>query len=178
MTFPVFIRLYIAKLIGFVAVPKLTAYLIWNLILQYDSVMPFNVYLGLIGFPIPYIALWYQYPHEFRYRKRGRKRFKAYFYYKTWRNFTFIPLLVFSIIIAILPDQFDWVMAIILPIHREIDYFVSKKLLAKSNEVLDESLQTSLTITVNVGYAEKIAIVLGTKASRFTSFCILAIDLC
>ena len=176
MTFPVFIRLYIGKLIGFVVVPKLTAYLIWNLILGYDSVMPFNVYLGLIGFPIPYMVLWYQYPLEFQYNKRGRRKFKAYFYYKTWLNFTFIPLLISTIIVGLLPDGFDWVVAVEFPIHREFLYFLTSKFLAKSTGILDESSQTIITIQVNIGYAFKLVAVLGTKASELTSFCIIAVD--
>ena len=176
MTFPVFIRLYIGKLIGFVVVPKLTAYLIWNLILGYDSVMPFNVYLSLIGMPIPYIILWYQYPLEFHHNKRARRKFKAYFYYKAWLNFTFIPLLILQIIVGLLPDGFEWVLAVVLLTNREIVYFVSSKLLAKSTGILDESSETIITIQANIGYAYKLATALGTQASELTSFCIIAVD--
>ena len=176
MMFPVFIRLYIGKLIGFVVVPKLTAYLIWNLILGNDSVMPFNVFLGLLGFPIPYMVLWYQYPLEFNYNKIGRRKFKAYFYYKAWLNFTFIPVLISTIIVGLLPDGFNWVLAVLLVTNREIVHFVSSKLLAKPTGILDESSQTIITIQVNIGYAYKEAAVLETKASELTSFCIIALD--
>ena len=67
-------------------------------------------------------------------------------------------------------------MAIVLPINREIDYFVSTKLLSRSTGVLDESEQTSIAITVNVNYAFHLSVILGTKASMLTSFCIIALD--
>ena len=176
MTFHVFIRFYVAKLIGFVVIPNLTQYLIWNFGLGHDNVMPFNAYLSLIGFPIPYVALWLQYPTELYYNKRGRRKFRSYIYYKFWRNFTWIPFLLSAIIVRVLPSEFQWVMAILLPINREIDYFISTKALSNSTGVLDEGAKISITMAANGSYAMHMAIAIGTKATTFTAYCIIAVD--
>ena len=176
MTFQVFIRFYAAKLMGFVVIPNLTEYLIWNVGLGHDNVMPFNSYLNLIGFPIPYVALWLQYPEELNYNKRGRRRFKAYVYFKIWRNFMVVPHLVSAIIVRILPSEFQWVMAILLPINREIDYFMSTKMLSNSTGALDEGAKATVTIAVNGLYARQMTIAIAGKANTFTTFAILALD--
>ena len=176
MTFQVFIRFYAAKLLGFVVIPNLIEYLVWNVGLGNDSVMPFNVYLGLIGFPIPYIALWLQYSMDLRYNKKGRRKFKAYIYYKIWRNFTTIQFLVSAIIVRNLPSEFQWVMAVLLPINREIDHFVSTKMLSNSTRVLDEGAKTAITISVNITFTMHMTIAIGTKATTFTTCAILAVD--
>ena len=176
MNFQAFAWLYFAKLLSFVFVPNITAYLFWNVFLGHNSVMPFNAYLGLIGFPVPYIALWIYYPHEFRNNKKGRRKFKAYMYYKCWQNFQFILKLVTAIIVKILPSEFQWVMAILLPMNREIDFHLSKTLLSKGPGLLDEDTKTSVTVTVNSRYALHVAITIGSKATTFTSCCILFVD--
>ena len=176
MTFQVFIRFYAAKLLGFVVIPNLIEYLVWNVGLGNDNVMPFNAYLALIGFPIPYIALWLQYPKELYYNKKGRRKFKAYIYYKIWRNLTLIPFLVSAIIVRILPSDFQWVMAVLLPINREIDHFVSTKMLSNFTRVLDESAKIAITISVNITYTMHMTIAIGTKATTFTTCAILAVD--
>ena len=176
LTFQVFGLLYVTKLLGFVILPNLAMYLIWNIALGNDNVMPFNAYLGLIGFPIPYIVLWYYYPKEFRFNTRGRRKFRAYLYYKVWRNFAFIPYLLSAIIIRILPYKFQWVLAILLPLNKEIDYYLSTKMLSKSIGLLDKSSIASITVTVNSVNALHVAITIGKKATTFTSCCILAVD--
>ena len=176
ISFQVFIRFYVAKLIGFVVIPNLIEYLIWNVSLGNDNVMPFNAYLGLIGFPIPYVALWLQYPQELYYNKRGRRRFKAYIYYKFWRNFSMIPYLVSAIIVQVLPSDFQWVIAILLQINREIDYFISTKMLSNSTGALDKGAKTTITIAVNGAYAMYMTVLIGTKATTFSACAIIAVD--
>ena len=176
MTFQVFIRFYAAKLLGFVVIPNLIEYLVWNVGLGNDNVMPFNAYLVLLGFPIPYIALWLQYPKELYYNKKGRRKFKAYIFYKIWRNLTLIPFLVSAIIVRILPSDFQWVMAVLLPINREIDNFVSTKMLSNSTRILNEGAKTANTISVNMTYAMHMTIAIGNKATTFTACAILAVD--
>ena len=176
MTFKVFVQLYVAKLIGYLILPKLTAYLIWNVGFGNDNVMPFNAYLGLIGFPIPYLALWMIFQQQLRYNNRGRRKFQAYIYFKFWRNFTFILFLVSNIIVRLLPSEFQWVMAILLPINREMDYMISTKILSNGPGLLDDGIKTALVVTVNSNYALHLAITIGTKATTFTSCCILAVD--
>ena len=176
MNLQVFVRFYLAKLISYAVVPNLIAYLIWNIGLGYDSVMPMNGFFKLIGFPIPYIAVWFQYPKEFRYKNRGRRKFKAYFYYKLWRNATIVLILVTKLIAGSLPSEFQLIMAVLLPITREIDYRVTTKILSKPTGFLDDNSKTSIAVTVNTTYAESLAMILGTTATRVTSFCILAVD--
>ena len=177
MTFQTFTWVYMLNLLTFIILPILTAHLVWNVALGHASVMPFNLLLFSIWLPFCYIILWVYYTKHICENKKGRQKFKAYMYYKCWLFiYSFLRFMI-SAIFKILPSECQWVMAIVLPLNRELDHQVSKTLLSKGPGLLDESTKTLVVIRVNSLYSMHVALAIGHRATTFTSCCILIVDL-
>ena len=177
MTFQAFTMVYMANLLTFIILPILTQHLVWNIALGHESVMPFNLLLFSIWLPVRYIILWVYYTKNICRKKIGRSKFKAYMYYNCWLFIYASLRFMISAVFKILPPEFQWIMAMVLPLNREIDYHVSKALLSKGPGLLNESTKTLLVIRVNSLYSMHVALAIGHRATNFTSCCILILDL-
>ena len=176
MTFHAFTWLYMANLVTLVLIPNLIAYLIWNLALGHDSVMPLNGLLSGSGFPANYIALWMYHTKAIGKNNKRRQQFRAYMYYKCWNLLNQFLIIIPTVIAQALPSEFQWVMAIILPLHREMNHHVSKHFLSKGPGLLDSASKTAVLVKVNSNYSVHVALAIGRQMTIFTSCCILMVD--
>ena len=155
-------------------------YIIWTASMGYNHPIP---YLGGILFIVLFIeqciAIWFQFPYQLRNKTDVRKRIWTYILYKVWLVFYGIQLMNINKIMTLLPLDMHWIMAILLPIHREMNLWVIDKLLQKSTDfgsTVPLIPKLTATVVVNTAHAGFVAMIIGSVASDITSYSILAVD--
>ena len=155
-------------------------FIVWTVWLGNNHPIPF---LGGIIFVVlsitQCIALWFQFPSQLRGKRNVRNRIWTFLLYRLWFRFYAVQALGLKTMMVMLPLQIQWVMAIILPIHRELNLWVIIKLLEKSTDYTTTvPLMPKLTATTlcNVGHASFVAMIISSMATDITSYSILAVD--
>ena len=137
--------------------------------------MPFTGILGYLSFFISVGAVWFTIPHEKRIEYEQRKQFKVYMAFNLLNNIIFYssPKL-FTAMLKKTPADFQWIMAFGLPIIREINSWLRRKIL---HCAFDKTRSNTMElIQINISYASYISVALGTFATKSTGYVILSMD--
>ena len=174
-----FVSLLSMTVLGSV-VPLIICRLTWTEFLGYNHPIPF---LGLLGFVFMnawhFMALWFEFPFEMRTDKDMRKKIIAYMLYRLWFIFHGIQLLGLNMGMGKLSLNWQWIMAVIFPLHREMNSLVLTKLLKITidyEKTLPFIPEIIVSISINIVHAFFAAVVISTLATRFTAYCILGVE--
>ena len=175
----VFLRLYSINVLSTI-LTVVMCYNIWTVWMGNIYPIPF---LGAIFYVVSNItqsvALWFQFPGHLRIEKNVRGRIWSYLLYRQWFRFYGIQLLGIKMMMSMLPLKIQWIVAIILPIHREMNLWVIFKLLEKSTDYnTTDPLIPKLTATalLNTGHAGSVATLISALSTDITAYSILAVD--
>lgn len=160
-------------------IPYCTSYLVWPVWLGYNHPIPL---VGLIcylsWYTTHYASIWFMFPKEMRKNKSENRKICAYILYRLWLFFIALQRMPLNAVIGMLEDS-QWIMAIVLPASREMNLWMLKQIwknwIDPSVNLLLISDVTS-TVLINMHHAVWATIVICTKTSRFTTYCILAAD--
>ena len=167
-------RLFLALALGFV-VPYFLCYLLWTIILDYNHPMPF---IALCAYPmtITYnIVIWFEFPVDLRRDKIFRKRIQAYMLTFIWAMLEHLVYAGLAILFVSLSSDMQWILAIIMPILRDLNIRVRRKLL--NRYAGDEKRMATIKVDCFIGicYSTFIAINLA-PASEITLLSVLAVE--
>ena len=155
-------------------------FLIWTVWLGYNNPMPF---VGMICYVITnlsqFIAIWYLFPKEQKTGEHYKKKIWAYIGYRLWQLFYVQQQLALKTVMMKLPLSLQWLVAFVVPVLRELNLTVLKKILKYAVDLdLFSLMKTRLTATITVFVINSfwIAIVVSSLASPATGYSMLAVD--
>ena len=159
--------------------PWCLCYLVWTFLLEKNHPMPFVGYFCYIfSYLTHFASMWFMFPNEMRETKKGRGKIFAYISYRILDFIIVLQRVVIGVIMGKL-KQIQWIMGIVLPLSREINLWLQKKIWKKLDKSGDDNLiifNLTATILINLQHACFVAITISTKASFSTTICILAVD--
>ena len=168
------VRLFFSCVLGFVA-PYCICYFIWTICLGYNHPLPF---IGFSVYPLWIVfmgRLWFEFPETFRKIKKFRRKIQAYMFYLLWLGFMGLQYSGLSSMLAMLPKQIQWTMAIIMPIIRWLNSHVLGKLMKISAGSNNPSAIFAMNTTISCGYSLYVAITLAS-ATEITLYWILGVE--
>ena len=152
-------------------------YVIWTYGLGFNHPLPFVGYLSLFPmFPAVFTTIWHRFPLEFRVNPVTRKRLISYLLYMSVFYFACMERNILNIIMVILPTDFQPIMAIVLPLTKELELSLLDKLVDKATNGKNRDAKLITSIEANANYSAFLAIALGQLATDTTLYCILAIE--
>ena len=152
-------------------------YLIWTHSYGYQYPIPFLAFPGLwLSKILGYIAIWFLFPRRVRQNKNLLKRMG-------WAILQSVLVNVYgtinTVIIGILrksSDEYQPLLAIVLPVWREIYVWVFIKISHKATDGDQCGSIIYLKFQTNVLYAIQLCIVLGSIATDVTSWVLIGVD--
>ena len=154
-------------------------YMFWTVLLENNHPMPFVGYILNICWMLPhYASIWFMFPNEMRKSSLKRRKILAYISYRLWLYSVTVQTIVLNTIRAKL-NQAQWIMAIVLPLYREMNIWVLRKIWKKWDNSGDSTFMIfnlTATVAMNLMHAFYVAITISTKVSQLTAICILAVD--
>ena len=158
-----------------------TSYFIWVYHLQFNPPVPllFQVWSLLTTWIASSVGIWCMYPSEINTRMEDKRNLVYFFLYSTWFDFilrTIQAEFLRKIYVLIVPEHFEWTMAIVLPTCRELNrriltYFVVKMGHTK-REITKVLVGSSLSAYFTIFISERLA-----SASTITVNCVLFVKL-
>ena len=154
-----------------------TGYAIWTYALHFRYPIPLNSYAvkGVQGIVV-LVLLWFLFPREWRKNNEFRKRLK---YLILTMGVTVDISLVYiglSKIFLALPTDYQWVIAIPLPLIREFNVWILTKLAKKSANGDMECVEITCAQIVGTEQAIYVTYMIGSLATTATSVALLATD--
>ena len=178
-SFKVFLRLYCLNSLTII-ITIVVCFIIWTVWMGNNHPIPFlGGILYVVSIITQCITLWFQFPYQLRIKNEVRDRIWAYLLYRLWFRFYGVQTIGLKTMMVMLPLEIQWIMAIVLPIHRELNLWVIIKLLEKSTDYTTTvPLIPKLTATtlVNLGHAINVAGIISSMATEITSYSILTVD--
>ena len=111
--------------------------------------------------------------------KIQRRKIIAYISYRLWLFFVSVQRQIINAIIGKM-KQGQWIMGLVLPLSREMNLSVMKRMwirLTKSEDDTRIIFNLTATVMINLQLAVWVAIVVTATASRLTICCILTSDI-
>ena len=153
----------------------LAYFVIFVLYLHYDPPLPFGGIIGYLSYYVSLTAIWYSIPHKKRIEPLVRKQFKIYLAYIGFNHVIFaIVFKLYTMIFKEAPADMQWIVAIGLPIIRDIGSWLRIKLLRLAFDERSSNLIN--LVAVNVGHTFYVSVALGTFATELTGYIVLSID--
>ena len=151
-------------------------YVLWTVHFEFNHPLPLlgalvtwlTTIFGMLGLRL---AL----PHDLMQKEEFRRKLRVYKIYYFWIVIFAILLEIVSTLFINLPSDFQFVVAFILPACRELNRYVTSKLVNKMMEQKDEEAYVLIGINVNAQNAFFIATRL-INAERATVACFVGVD--
>ena len=162
----------------FIFVTNAILKMIWKKILNYRPPMPFqpmitNSYAILFSC----LTLWYLFPAKWRQHIEFKERFK-YLVVALMTNFMLVNIdyIILGKIFTILPEKYQWVLAVTFPFLREFHIWIQLKLAYKASDADDTSVTISVSHNINTRHCVFLLVIFGTQATNLSSWFILGLD--
>lgn len=154
-----------------------STYLIWTYLLGLRYPMPFQgqicAYTMIFA---SCVTLWFQVPFSMRNDAKFRCRLKFFFLAYAFNFLIAIEYQGLSKIMTAVPPSYQFIVAIFLPIVREVNLRVQTKIAFKASGCQDSSVKITCIHNVNTRHSLFLAIVMGSTTSLLTSVVIIGID--
>ena len=153
-------------------------HLIWTTFLGYFEPFPFKCFLAFYtSFFIMLIRLWHLFPKVKRTDPIFLKRQNAFIYYLLWSSLVTFQLHGIGKMFDLVPLNFQWMLAIIVPLIKHMNDYVIGKLISKA-ATFDNIVDTKLLgkITTGLMFSFWIAVFLATSATQVTGYVLLSIN--
>jgi hypothetical protein len=152
-------------------------YLVWTILLRYPYPMPFNGYLtagtGMIVF---YIILWFEFPVHWRQNELLRKRLISCIFAITLNQGCIFQYALITKILLTVPANLQWIVALFLPLVRELNIWVGIKWASKSSGGDIPRTVIGCIHAVSTTHALFLTYTVGSNATNVTSSLLLVTD--
>lgn len=146
-------------------------YLVWVIILNCSTPMPFNgIGTATIMCPALVVAVWFGFPKELRVDQNFQKRFRYYIltiiiiYGNTWEY------VLIGQIFVIISKDYQWILALFMPLVREINGRIMTKVCLKGSGCNDYTVRLPCLHYIGARHAVFISIILGSVATKATTY--------
>ena len=143
---------------------------VWVYIIQYQNPVPFQGYiLYFITLITISLTIWYRLPEKMRKRTKISKRFQFYI-----MNLLYKPLRTFGYgfitkILQIIPSKYQWVIAMILPIIKELHIALLMRINRYALDGDSDGTSIYIAISSTIQHTAFLAFSIGSTASFITS---------
>ena len=177
ISFRVFIYLYLVGAISWMFAYSMT-YLVWTVLCGYNHPLPLSLAVVYIWFLVQYIALYVLFTRELSIRDEFRKKIRAFNVSRVYMIFNSSQFEFVTLLFNILPSEIQWILALLLPLLREINIHILSKILLKWPRVYDEKGNGKVLILIGSHsmHLLYVAIKMSHTTTRITSCLILIID--
>ena len=169
-----FATILVASNFGFILV-----HLVWSKMFGYFDPLPYQVQsAGNLSLLSLFFRFWYMAPKERRTEQNFRKRFKFFAFWYLWILFTSFQLSVVLVILGKIQSDSQWVIALLLPLKKEINGYIMNKFIIKA--ALSENLVEAkfmAKIANNLFYSVSFAIAV-TSVTKTTEYLLLGVSFC
>ena len=152
-------------------------YVVWALVLGFNHPIPFNFFMcGTFSFCCLLSLLWFHFPKTYRVDLTFKKKFRYYMLVQLLTLSYAWFHVALGLVFGAISHSYQWILALVLPLIREVQQIVLTKLCYKSTQCKDLSVTISVSHAVVARQALFLAIQMASVASTPTSFLILAFD--
>ena len=151
--------------------------IVWTRMIGLESPLPFQQ--GVVGVSIALVvilAIWYLLPQKWRKDQAYRKRYRYYTATHIYSAIMFYKYTVLGKIFTDIPDKYQWILSLTLPIIRELDIWIQEYLAHKAADANDTSVTISVSHNINTQHCIFLAVMIGSKATDLSSWIILGSD--
>ena len=175
-TMKIFVKTFFSLLICLV-VPNAIGERIFTKILNYNLPVPLHSNVSSIYLtPLAQLVIWYQFPKEWRKNKTFIRRFRFFIAAHWTQSLIFSEYTILGKLFIIIPEKYQWILAAVLPILREINTLVLPQLAYQSAGANDTSVTIAVAHFVNTRHVIFLSVTLGTAATDLSSWVILGSD--
>ena len=172
-----FFKLYFVTASSF-SLPYIVIYVVWKYGLEYRHPMPFIGQLcALIQSIVRPFAFWFLFPSSLRiHNTEFRRRLIAFTMLFPLR---FIMAIVYTRIastVIILPNKFQWCMAIVLPFLKKFNFWWTTKIGYKASGCIDLSAKLSMICAVTCTHSFILTLILGSNIAPVTAHLIMVAE--
>ena len=150
---------------------------LWMTIIGLNSPLPFMQSITGVSIALAIIpVIWYLLPQKWRKDHGYRKRYRYYTATHIYSAIMFYKYTVLGKIFTDIPDNYQWILSLILPIIRELDIWIQEYLAHKAADANDTSVTISVSHNINTQHCIFLAVMIGSKATDLSSWIILGSD--
>ena len=167
-----FVILWLAGISAlFTVVPS--AYIPWFWY-GYSGPFPFGGLIqGYITIICMYVSLYYCFPNKWRAEKNFRKRFTFFIVAISLTNLLTLQFNFIAKCLLLIRKDYQWIIALTLPLFRELNTWILVKLTTKASSGDIESVLITCTHIISTRYSLFIAVTLGSTATPASEWVIL-----
>ena len=150
---------------------------IWTRILGYQLPIPFQqVILGPTIVITNSMAIWCLIPVEWRKSDNFRKRHNFFVANMFFQSLMYYEYVAMGLVFDVVSNEYQWAVSITLPFLREANIWVQEKIAYKSADGKDASVSIAVIHGVNSRHSVFLSVMVGTKATKLSSWIILLAD--
>ena len=150
---------------------------IWTKLFGFQLPIPFQQWIvSLVALLILSVVTWALVPKQWRRSMEFQKRFPFFVantFYQYFGTFVFTGL---GYLFLSVPDRYQWILAIMLPLVRETNILIQEKIAQKSAGGKDTSVTVASSHIVNTRYSVFLSVMVGTIANDLSSSIMLLSD--
>ena len=152
-------------------------YYLWSHSLSYNHPMPFS---GDVTFHIVTLAvlirLWFKFPRVVKKNQTFHARLRAHMLYWIWVSVINFQFSVMNKLFLMIRPNLQWILAIVLPVIKELNDCAITTLMCKVAKCNIMGAKSVVKIYLSYNYSLFFVLILGTRATDSTNYCILAIN--
>ena len=144
---------------------------------RYYNPVPFSGFISGYGLAIgEYLALWFSFPRGWRKNGTFRKRLKYFLVAFALANILTVEYNVIAKFLLIIDDNYQWIIALTLPIFGEFNVWIVTLLATKASDGDKRRTEVTCAHMMGTRHALFLAVTLGSIATPTSSKLILASD--
>ena len=156
---------------------KAAGYILWTYHFNYRYPIPFTCYIELMILSVMlFMTLWFLFPSRWRKNKEFHNRLKWLIFALTINQFMAVEYAMITKGFISMRPNYQWVLALILPIIREINIWIITCLAKKSARGDLQSVAITCNHGVCTGHSLFLTYIVGNVATNVTAVLILAMD--
>ena len=153
-------------------------YIIWRYALHLQYPVPFNGYIYwytiLISF---YVTLWFRFPINWCKNNAFRIRLRMFLVAILFNKTISVQYIGISKVLLTVQTQYQWIIAILLPLERELNVRIMTKLASKAACGDISAVQITSNFNISIRHSLFLAYVTGSFATTSSSVVILVMDI-
>ena len=154
-----------------------TGYLIWTYMFNYQYPIPWNGFLvSFVFFPTLLISIWFRFPKSWRKEETFRRRLKWMILSMIFNQALTLEYQMLTNLLKGVPSDYQWIVALFLPIIREFNGYVLLKMTLKSASGDTDSVEIVVNHVIATSHALFVTYTAGSYATMATTAVMIGTD--
>jgi hypothetical protein len=171
-----FLILYLVSALAWV-LSNIGYYHVYCVMLGFSPPMPLNIHVcGTFTLIVVLSFFWLLIPAPIRLSKDFRKRYGFYILAQLFRYVAVLEYFVLAWLFVTLDEDYQWVIAIILPVIREFNAWILMKICYKSAGTRNDAIKITSIHEMASRHAVFMCVALSLLATQRTAFICIALD--